>query len=131
MKTTFQQLPAFECAFFTAAFWTADDEALGGMDYRNTGNAGELWERLHPANKTAMLARVRAWKEQNAELLTEAEGAGQDEEQNGHDLHLTAQGHGVGFWDRGLGELGERLTEAARKFGYYEVSIDSEGVFIE
>lgn len=28
----------------------------------------------------------------------------------GHDFWLTRAGHGVGFWDRGLDELGDRLT---------------------
>lgn len=28
----------------------------------------------------------------------------------GHDLWLTSQGHGAGFWDRGLGDLGDRLS---------------------
>lgn len=32
----------------------------------------------------------------------------------GQDLWLTSAGHGVGFWSRGLGELGERLTEATK-----------------
>jgi len=36
----------------------------------------------------------------------------------GHDLWLTSAGHGVGFWDRGLGELGERLTEACQQKPY-------------
>lgn len=31
----------------------------------------------------------------------------------GHDFWLTRCGHGAGFWDRGLGEVGERLTDAA------------------
>jgi hypothetical protein len=35
----------------------------------------------------------------------------------GHDLLLTRNGHGAGFWDRGLGELGDRLSEAARVYG--------------
>lgn len=34
----------------------------------------------------------------------------------GHDLWLTSAGHGVGFWDRGLGGLGERLSKAC---GYF------------
>lgn len=34
----------------------------------------------------------------------------------GHDFWLTMQGHGAGFWDRGLRELGDRLTEAAKTF---------------
>ena len=47
--------------------------------------------------------------------------SGLDASQTGHDFVLTANGHGCGFWDRGLGEIGDRLTEATR--GY---SIDAE-----
>lgn len=35
----------------------------------------------------------------------------------GHDFWLTRSRHGTGFWDRGLGELGDRLTEAAHGYG--------------
>ena len=35
----------------------------------------------------------------------------------GHDFWLTRNGHGAGFWDRGLGELGERLTAMAKPYG--------------
>jgi hypothetical protein len=34
--------------------------------------------------------------------------------QIGHDYVLTSGGHGAGFWDRGLGELGDKLTEACK-----------------
>lgn len=34
-------------------------------------------------------------------------------ERLGHDLRYTSSGHGTGFWDRGLGEVGERLASAA------------------
>lgn len=34
----------------------------------------------------------------------------------GHDLYLSSQGHGVGFFDRGLGELGDRLQKSANKY---------------
>lgn len=51
------------------------------------------------------------------EFLTEAaepiERSGLTGEQVGHDLWLTAQHHGTGFWDRGLGTVGDRLTELA------------------
>jgi hypothetical protein len=36
----------------------------------------------------------------------------------GHDYWLTRAGHGVGYWDRGLGKLGDRLTKACKKSGY-------------
>lgn len=35
----------------------------------------------------------------------------------GHDFWLTRVGHGAGFWDRGLGDLGERLTDASKAYG--------------
>jgi hypothetical protein len=40
------------------------------------------------------------------------------EESLGHDIWLTSQRHGAGFWDRGAGELGERLTQACRACGF-------------
>ena len=36
----------------------------------------------------------------------------------GHDLWLTSQGHGAGFWDRDLNELGDRLTELAELYTF-------------
>lgn len=49
-----------------------------------------------------------------------------------HDFHLTRNGHGAGFWDRGAGEVGERLTEAAKVYGTAELmgSLDDEGNLI-
>lgn len=45
----------------------------------------------------------------------------------GHDLYMTFVGHGVGFWDRGLGELGDTLSELA---GHGECYVwqDSRGI---
>ena len=40
-----------------------------------------------------------------------------DPEQAGHDFLLTRDRHGAGFWDRGLGERGDRLTTAAHPYG--------------
>jgi hypothetical protein len=40
-----------------------------------------------------------------------------DPEQAGHDFALTRNRHGAGFWDRGLGEAGDKLTEAAHVYG--------------
>lgn len=37
--------------------------------------------------------------------------------QNGHDFWLTRNGHGVGFWDRGYGEVGDALSKIAETFG--------------
>lgn len=37
--------------------------------------------------------------------------------QHGHDFWLTRNRHGAGFWDRGYGAIGKRLTEAAHVYG--------------
>jgi hypothetical protein len=58
--------------------------------------------------------------------------AGFDSEQFGHDLLLTRSGHGAGFWDRGLGELGDRLTSAAKVYGDTSVEIiDGKPALVE
>ena len=38
-------------------------------------------------------------------------------EELGHDIALTRNGHGSGFWDQGYGEVGDILTEAAEALG--------------
>lgn len=43
----------------------------------------------------------------------------------GHDFYLTREGHGAGFWDRGLGELGDYLTKITKAYGSAEELFDS------
>jgi hypothetical protein len=53
----------------------------------------------------------------------------QNARQMGHDLWLTSKGHGAGFWDRGMGELGgggDKLTKIAHKFPM-EIWADEDG----
>jgi len=53
--------------------------------------------------------------------------AGLDEEQCGHDFWLTRNRHGAGFWDRGLGKVGDRLSEAARVYGSLDLMVGDDG----
>jgi len=49
----------------------------------------------------------------------------------GHDFWLTRNGHGVGYWDRGLGQLGERLTAASKAYGGKDLYLgDDELVYV-
>lgn len=50
-----------------------------------------------------------------------------DPGQVGHDFVLTRNGHGAGFWDRGLGEQGDRLTAACRPYGTFDLSVGDDG----
>lgn len=49
------------------------------------------------------------------------------EECAGHDFWLTRNGHGVGFWDRGMGALGERLSDAAKVYGAVDLYVGDDG----
>lgn len=54
--------------------------------------------------------------------------AGLAEDQVGHDFWLTRNGHGSGFWDRGLGDVGKRLSEAAKAWGSQDLYIGDDGL---
>lgn len=45
----------------------------------------------------------------------------------GHDFWLTRNGHGAGFWDRGLGDLGDRLTTLAQTYGEADPYVGDDG----
>lgn len=49
-------------------------------------------------------------------------------EQIGHDFWLTRNRHGAGFWDRGLGELGDTLTDIAHAYGECDLYIGDDGL---
>lgn len=71
-------------------------------------------------------ADVQAFISHNsADLLTYAITLGW--ERAGHDFHLTRNRHGAGFWDRGLGDVGRRLTDAAHVYGESELYVGEDG----
>lgn len=61
-----------------------------------------------------MKADCEKFVKENDDLLASSD---LEQEQQGHDFWLTRNRHGSGYWDRGLGEIGEKLTEAAHGFG--------------
>lgn len=51
---------------------------------------------------------------------------GMTPEQAGHDFWLTRNRHGAGFWDRGLGEVGRKLTDLAHAYGESNVYVGDD-----
>jgi hypothetical protein len=51
-----------------------------------------------------------------------------DEASAGRDFWYTRNGHGVGFWDRDLGDLGDVLSELARQFGPCDLYAGDDGL---
>ena len=48
--------------------------------------------------------------------------------QVGQDVWLTRNRHGAGFWDRGYGEDGDKLSEAAKVYGSFDLYVGDDGL---
>ncbi len=69
----------------------------------------------------------------NADCKSFIEAAGPllnaiDPSSAGHDFWLTRNGHGTGFWDRNMGETGERLSLLASSFGEFYVYVEGNAI---
>lgn len=94
------------------------------MDMLNSYLEAALWteeERVGPANiesdisddaKIDAYTDIKSFMNKAGSLVDEMEPF-----QVGHDLWLTRNGHGAGFFDRGLGEVGDKLSDIARNMG--------------
>lgn len=92
--------------------WSATDVSEdGGEGYPVDEGGDEYTDLVEPLIAEAVTAFVA----DNYEILIRADV---DPAQAGHDFILTANGHGAGFWDRGLGAAGKTLTEACRGYSF-------------
>lgn len=109
-------LDTFTLAYIECALWSSTDNAdeSGGEPLdRNYEIADIALDTL-----ASMAADCSAFQDSNASDL-----ATWGDEQAGHDFWLTRNGHGAGFWDRGRGAIGERLSVAARAYGSVDLYV--------
>lgn len=95
---------AFTEAYIDALLFTeaGTDGEIEGADLEDF--SPELWKQIR--------RDCALFQEEAARLLaTAAEHHDYSEEQASHDFWLTRNGHGAGFWDRGLGDVGDKLTD--------------------
>lgn len=112
-----------ECAVWASTDWSKvdlDDTPLDEQGYSVDDLTDKALERAGQTC-TDFLNLVQEYDEANGTDLL----AGWTPEQVGHDLWLTRNGHGTGFWDRGKGEAGKALSDIAKTFGPAYVWIDS------
>lgn len=126
---TLQQRLEFLQGYLTAALWSSSDtDPETGED---TNLDGCDWG---PGERDKRHAECVEFVEYAADLLVQyaekaSPGAGYTAwELAGHDFWLTRCGHGAGFWDRGLGKLGNDLTEAAKTFGNIDLYLGDDGL---
>ena len=104
-------------ALWATTDWTNGDRPLDDThdteDIANPEVAGEDCEAFLADNKT--------------DLQTCIDQYGATWEQHGRDFLLTRDGHGTGFWDRGYGAIGKRLTDACRPYGDSGLYVGDDG----
>lgn len=86
-------------AYLVCALWT--EEKFDGRTIEDIG----------ASTKTTATKEITEFVTKAGDLLNDI-----DEEQIGHDFWLTRNHHGAGFFDRGLGEVGDKLTTIAQTF---------------
>lgn len=74
---------------------------------------------------------LSGWFLENYKLLTQAVAEGFSWYRVGFDFWLSAEGHGSGFWDVGLGELGDNIDATVTGYGdLVGLSLNEEGTHI-
>lgn len=122
-------------AYVEAALWasscngTAEHEGCRGEDCDvSLATLGYTAETLDPGTADIMAAEVRAFVALCAEERPNVFD-GINPALVGVDFWLTRNGHGAGFWDRGLGEVGDHLTYWAKTYGHASLYVTDGTVY--
>lgn len=127
MVATDTALVEFVNGYTECALWSSYDDQGEPLDRPDGGYdlAPETVQRFETDCRAFMAAN-----ETDLDAYADAPRGSEDSAMSyaGHDLWLSRNGHGTGFWDRGLGELGERLSEAAHALGTCDLYIGDDGL---
>ena len=114
-------LGPFLQGYVHAMFWTECN-----ADRPELENA--TFEDLAPVTLQQIVADCDAFCSSYFSTLEQAYRTGYAPNQAGIDYWLTRNGHGAGFWDRGLRELGDRLAKFAKIDGTLDLYRDDDGL---
>lgn len=123
-KNQLSELDSFTQGYIECALWSSNDESdeYGGNPLDSNYGASDIAEKA----LKAMCIDCENFRQNNADLL-ESTPEDYTWKQAGHDFWLTRNHHGTGFWDRGLGKVGEELSALARAFGECCLYVGDDG----
>lgn len=110
-------LDEFTTAYIECALWSTYDNSNESGGEPLDANYGP--EDIAPATLARMVDDCNVFRLTEGALLAKA---GTDA-QNGHDFWLTREGHGAGFWDRGYGTVGDKLTKVCKAYGSFDLTV--------
>lgn len=108
----------FTKSYIETALWSSTDDDGVPLD-RNYSV-----EDIAPDALKTMQADCERFESEHAELLEKASLGSSA----GHNFWLNRNRHGAGFWDLGLGAIGEALSEASRLEGSCDLYIGDDGM---
>lgn len=112
----------FFAGYVTCALWSSTDDEGNPLD--DNFGAEDIGDDTDKAMREDCADFMRA---NAADLAAMMEATGRDMSSMGHDFWLTRNGHGAGFWDRGAGDVGDRLTDACKPYGGVDLYIGDDG----
>lgn len=128
----FADLPLFVQGYIEALLFTNTEQ--GPLDPENGSALPETisFADFAPSALIAINADCERFQAENApDLATAYEFDNYDETRAGGDFWYTRNGHGVGYWDRGLGDAGDRLSDACERFPQSDPYLgDDERVYL-
>ena len=118
--------------YVAAALWSSNDESTpsGGEPLDKNYDRSDIATDSLKKMKRDCAKFMKANKSDIAEFIaTSPRGSHEDGGWAlvGHCFWLNRNGHGTGFWDRDAGDVGERLSEASRKFGESDLYVGDDG----
>jgi hypothetical protein len=108
--------------YLECALWASNDEHGNALD--DVYTTGDISDETKQSASEACGDFVRQCVEGGIHLDMHYPGNAGGV---GHDLFLTRNRHGAGFWDRGLGEVGDELTEIAHIMGGSDFYVGDDG----
>ena len=119
---TLERVAAATQQYLVTGLWSCTDEDGEPLDSTHT------LDDITPEALAEATTDVASFLDANAELLTQARvlRPDYDDSMAAHDFWLTRNGHGAGFWDRGLGVVGDELTVNVRPYGSADLYVGDD-----
>jgi len=130
MTPTFDEVHEMVASYMECAMWSSHDNATpDGGEPIDANYDEDDWTAESVAAAVAACAEFiqMAWPD----IREAVEVHRASWEQIGHDLWLTRNHHGAGFWDRGWDAPGDRLTEHADSMGEAYLGVEDGRVYHE
>lgn len=108
--------------YVIAALWSTPNNDSENEEYLEENYSIEDFDEK---TLDSVRAKIKKFIEDNYDAI---EKSGTTDEQLGHDLWLSSNGHGAGFFDRGYDkDVEDKLMESARKLGGIDLEVGDDG----